>query len=152
MDETRNRRLHELLRRLGQAVHGSVVRSDEVRGCLEELGEQGWRAVMLVETAVACDEKGELETAAGTLRVHVNVDQDGPAYRIDAADTHLLAWLAHIGQAEAPQGKADILEVKGPGTFLAKLFVKRYPSWKELPPVKKWVNRVLLWLRVYTIG
>ena len=93
MDEARNRRLHELLRRLGQAVHGSVVRSDEVRGCLEELGEQGWRAVMLVETAVACDEKGELETAAGTLRVHVNVDQDGPAYRIDAADTHLLASL-----------------------------------------------------------
>jgi len=93
MDEARNRRLHELLRRLGQAVHGSVVRSDEVRVCLEELGEQGWRAVMLVETAVACDEKGALEAAAGTLRVHVSDDQDGPAYRIDAADARLLASL-----------------------------------------------------------
>jgi hypothetical protein len=36
--------------------------------------------------------------------------------------------------------------------FLAKLFVKRYPSWKELPPMKKWINRILLWIRVYTIG
>ena len=93
MDEVRNRRLHELLRRLGQAVHGSVVRSDEVRSCLEALGEQGWRAVMLVETAVACDAQGAPETAAGTLRVHVGDEQAGPAYRIDAADARLLAAL-----------------------------------------------------------
>ena len=30
---------------------------------------------------------------------------------------------AHIGQAEAPQGKADVLEVKGSGTFALKFFI-----------------------------
>jgi len=42
---------------------------------------------------------------------------------------------AHIGQAEAPQGKADILEVKGPGTLLAKLFVN---SETHLPVMVSW--------------
>jgi hypothetical protein len=42
---------------------------------------------------------------------------------------------AHIGQAEAPQGKADILEVKGPGTFLARLFVN---SETHLPVMVSW--------------
>lgn len=29
----------------------------------------------------------------------------------------------YIGEAEAPQGKADVLEVKGPGTFTGRFFV-----------------------------
>jgi hypothetical protein len=30
---------------------------------------------------------------------------------------------AYVGQAEAPQGKADVLDVKGPANFAARLFV-----------------------------
>lgn len=30
---------------------------------------------------------------------------------------------AYVGQAEAPQGRADVLDVKGPGNFAARLFV-----------------------------
>lgn len=30
---------------------------------------------------------------------------------------------SYVGQAEAPQGKADVLDVKGPGNFTARLFV-----------------------------
>lgn len=41
----------------------------------------------------------------------------------------------HIGQAEAPQGKADVLEVKGPGTFLLKLFIN---SQTHLPVMVSW--------------
>ncbi len=48
MEESWTKRLQELLKRLGQAVHGSVVQSQEVRDCLEELHEDGWRAVMLL--------------------------------------------------------------------------------------------------------
>ena len=29
----------------------------------------------------------------------------------------------HVGMAEAPQGKADVIEVKGPANFMARLFV-----------------------------
>jgi len=41
----------------------------------------------------------------------------------------------HIGQAEAPQGKADVLEVKGAGTFLLKLFIN---SETHLPVMVSW--------------
>ena len=61
MEESRTQRLQELLRRLGKAVHGSVVRSEEVRTCLDELHDEGWRAVMLLETSLACGESGSVE-------------------------------------------------------------------------------------------
>lgn len=90
MEESRTRRLHQLLRRLGQAVHGSVVHSDEVRGCLEELHESGWRAIMLVETSVACDENGAIGADKGTLRLHVDGERAAPAYRMDVDDAKIL--------------------------------------------------------------
>jgi len=40
-----------------------------------------------------------------------------------------------IGQAEAPQGKADILEATGPGTFAVKLFIN---SETHLPIMVSW--------------
>jgi hypothetical protein len=36
--------------------------------------------------------------------------------------THPLTF-AYVGQAEAPQGRADVVDVKGPGTFAARLFI-----------------------------
>lgn len=93
MDESRTQKLHQLLRRLGKAVHGSVVRSDEVRACLSELHDDGWRAVMLVETSLACDEKGAIEAETGTMRLHVDTDRERPNYRISVGDVSLLSSL-----------------------------------------------------------
>ena len=42
---------------------------------------------------------------------------------------------ALVGRAEAPQGKADIVEVRGPGTFLLKLFIN---SDTHLPIMASW--------------
>jgi len=41
----------------------------------------------------------------------------------------------YIGQAEAPQGKADVLDVKGPANFAARLFVN---SETHLPIMMSW--------------
>ena len=43
------------------------------------------------------------------------------------------------GQAEAPQGKADVIDVKGPGNFTAKLFVM---SDTHLPVMLSWTQPV----------
>lgn len=94
MEEFRTQRLQQLLRRLGKAVHGSVVRSDEVRACLEELHDNGWRAVMLLETSLACGENGSIEVERGTLRLHVDTENESsPEYRIDRADARFLSSL-----------------------------------------------------------
>ncbi len=93
MDESRTRKLHQLLRRLGKAVHGSVVQSDEVRACLSELHGDGWRAVMLVETSLAVDENGAVDAETGTMRLHIDTDRDNPNYRIGVNDASLLSSL-----------------------------------------------------------
>lgn len=93
MEDSRNQRLHELLRRLGKALHGSVARSEEVRECLDELHEDGWRAVMLLETSLACADDGTLEVERGRLRLHVDTEAEAVSYRIDAEDARLLASL-----------------------------------------------------------
>jgi hypothetical protein len=93
MDESRTRKLHELLRRLGKVVHASVVRSEEVRACLSELHDDGWRAVMLVETSLACDETGAIESESGTMRLHIDNESRDPTYRIGVEDAHLLSSL-----------------------------------------------------------
>src|SRR5687767_10877962 len=47
---------------------------------------------------------------------------------------------AYVGQAEAPQGRADVIDVKGPGDFAARLFVDAKThlpvmlSWQAQPP------------------
>ena len=93
MDESRTRKLHELLRRLGKVVHASVVRSDEVRACLSELHDDGWRAVMLVETSLACDETGAVDSESGTMRLHIDTEGRDPTYRIGVEDARLLSSL-----------------------------------------------------------
>jgi hypothetical protein len=91
MEDSRSQRLHELLRRLGKALHATVVRSDEVRDCLQNLHEDGWQAVMMVETSVACGEDGSLEVGQGTMRLHVEENGAAPEYRIGVDDARFLS-------------------------------------------------------------
>jgi hypothetical protein len=91
MEESRTQRLQELLRRLGKALHETVVRSDEVRACLDELHEDGWRAVMMVETSLACGEDGSIEAGRGTMRLHVAENSAMPEYRIGVDDARFLS-------------------------------------------------------------
>jgi hypothetical protein len=93
MEESRTQRLQQLLKRLGQAVHGSVVQSKEVRECLDELHEDGWRAVMLLEASLACRDSGVLDVENGAIHIHVDPTEVAADYRIDASDAQLLTSL-----------------------------------------------------------
>jgi len=44
----------------------------------------------------------------------------------------------YVGQAEAPQGRADVLDVKGPGDFVARLFID---GKTHLPVMLSWQGR-----------
>jgi hypothetical protein len=45
---------------------------------------------------------------------------------------------AYVGQAEAPQGRADVIDVKGPGDFAARLFID---TKTHLPIMLSWQAR-----------
>lgn len=103
MEESRTQRLHELLRRLGKALHATVVRSDEVRECLEELHEDGWQAVMMLETSLVCGEDGSVEVGRGTMRLHVGENSSMPEYRIGVDDARFLSSIGiSIGRHRSP--------------------------------------------------
>lgn len=93
MEESRTQKLQQLLRRLGQAVQGSVVQSKEVKACLDELHGSGWKAVMLLEAALVCRENGTLAVEDGAVRIHVDPSQATVRYRLDSTDAALLTAL-----------------------------------------------------------
>ncbi len=117
MEESRTQRLQQLLRRLGQAVQGSVVQSKEVRACLDELHQSGWKAVMLLEASLVCRENGSLGVEDGSVRIHVDPSQAAARYRIDSDDAAFLSSLGisptrHRSRptprpVEGPDGGAD---------------------------------------------
>lgn len=93
MEESRTQKLQQLLRRLGQAVQGSVVQSKEVKACLDELHESGWKAVMLLEASLVCRENGTVAVEDGAVRIHVDPSQASARYRLDASDAAFLSSL-----------------------------------------------------------
>jgi len=93
MEESRTQKIQQLLRRLGKAVHGSVVRSEEVQACLRELHEAGWDAVMLLEASLACRSTGAMEVEDASMHVHADPSPVRVTYRIDAADAEILSAL-----------------------------------------------------------
>lgn len=93
MEDSRTRRLRKLLKQLGEAVSDSVTSSEVVRARLQELHEDGWQAVMIVETTVACHEAGSVGVERGTVRLHVDADRGSVGYRIGSGDARLLSSL-----------------------------------------------------------
>jgi hypothetical protein len=55
-----------------------------------------------------------------------------------------------LSQALAVVRVLDIVEVYLLPKIITKLAVKRYPKWSEMSPLKKYVNRVLVYVRAFT--
>lgn len=94
MDDGRSKKLRKLLERLGTAIHASVVDSDEVQSCLDELGRGGWDAVMFLEAVLACRANEGADPDREGLRIQVGSTHGGSDYRLVPEDAR---WLASIG-------------------------------------------------------
>jgi len=83
------------MKRLGEALHGGVVESEEVQRCLRELHEAGWDAVMLLEASVVCRHDGQPVSKEASLHVHAEAPSPAgdPAYRLSHRDATFLASL-----------------------------------------------------------
>jgi len=94
VDDGKITRLRELLDRLGNAIHASVVDSDEVKRCLAELRGDGWDAVMMLEAAMLCRHDEITDPLEETLRIRVDSTGSEAEYRLGSDDAR---WLASIG-------------------------------------------------------
>jgi hypothetical protein len=91
--ESRTKKLHQLLKRLGAAVHGSITNSEEVAACLRELKDGGWDAVMLMEASLVCRDEGGTPVEGTSLHIHVDPAAEKVSYRLSAIDARLLQSL-----------------------------------------------------------
>jgi len=91
MEDSRTQRLHQLLKRLGQAVHGNVVNSDEVQACLRELHDCGWDALMLLQASLVCRENGQIRLEDSSMHLHMAPGPTRVEYTINPADVALLS-------------------------------------------------------------
>lgn len=94
MDDARNKRLENLLQRLGRLIHAAVVESEEVHAGLAELRADGWDAVMFLEVSMLCrsDEGGD--RPVDPPRIEISEIGHEAEYQLDSADAR---WLASLG-------------------------------------------------------
>ena len=94
MEKRRSQKLQSILKRLGKAVHGPVVNSDELQDCLRELHENHWDAVMLLEASVACSEDEAARKSGASIHIHTRTEPARISYRINLQDA---AFLSSVG-------------------------------------------------------
>jgi hypothetical protein len=81
--------------------------------------------------------RGPLPAQLSTMRV-ITTKQDFARWWLGmfaGSFTTFPVTLTRIGEAEAPQGRAEVLEVKGPGDFAARLFIL---TTSHLPIMLSW--------------
>ncbi len=91
--ESRTKKLQLLLKKLGKAVHASIVNADEVAACLRELKAHGWDAVMIVEASLVCRGDGGSAIEDSSMHIHIDPASDEVRYRINSGDARLLSTL-----------------------------------------------------------
>lgn len=94
MGDQSQERLQELLKQLGQALHGSAVNSKDVRHCLRELGAAGWDGVMVLSASLACRRDGSVDIDRASLHVHAEpAVREATQPQLTASDAQILRQL-----------------------------------------------------------
>jgi hypothetical protein len=68
-------RLRELIQRLGEAIHESVIESEQISGVVQDIRKQGFDVLLMLEATIGLnelseeDETDEAETEDGTERL-----------------------------------------------------------------------------------
>ncbi len=106
MEESRAEKLHEILKKLGEALHRSLVSSEEVQACLQELHDSGWDAIMMLEASVVCQEDGTISTDRAALHIHAAPPEHGTAEEITPDDVRMLRSLGILANVDRSMHRA----------------------------------------------
>jgi pyridoxine 5'-phosphate synthase PdxJ len=63
-------RLRELIQQLGEAIHESVIESEQIAGVVEEIRRNGYDVLLMLEATIALNDLAE-EAEAEQVEVHV---------------------------------------------------------------------------------
>ncbi len=100
-------RLRELIQQLGEAIHESVIESEQIAGVVQDIRKHGFDVLLMLEATIGLNEVAakEAESAAG------EPDEDGaPAGSFTPNDLHFLRSLRISVEGEEDGASASDTE------------------------------------------
>jgi hypothetical protein len=90
-------RLRELIQQLGEAIHESVIESEQIAGVVQDIRKHGFEVLLMLEATIGLNEVIGKE-GADAEGVPVQVGEDGP---FTQNDLHFLRSLRISVEGEA---------------------------------------------------
>jgi hypothetical protein len=90
-------RLRELIQQLGEAIHESVVESDQIAGVVQDIRKHGFDVLLMLEATIGLNEVSEKETGDSETGADEG-EAEGP---FSQTDLHFLKSLRISVEGEA---------------------------------------------------
>ena len=85
-------RLRELIQQLGEAIHESVIESEQIAGVVQDIRKHGFDVLLMLEATIGLNEVAAKEAEAAAAGSG-SVDKDAPAGEFTHNDLHFLRSL-----------------------------------------------------------
>ena len=96
-------RLRELIQQLGEAIHESVIESEQIAGVVQDIRKHGFDVLLMLEATIGLNEVTEKNAAAGTDEA-----SGGEVGAFTPNDLHFLRSLRIAVEGEPDEDATDV--------------------------------------------
>jgi hypothetical protein len=86
-------RLRELIQQLGEAIHESVIESEQIAGVVQDIRKHGFDVLLMLEATIGLNEVAAREAEAAAAAAAAGNDKDAPTGSFTPNDLHFLRSL-----------------------------------------------------------
>jgi hypothetical protein len=97
-------RLRELIQQLGEAIHESVIESEQIAGVVQDIRKYGFDVLLMLEATIGLNEV----TAKVTEPSQMDADADGKPGAFTPNDLHFLRSLRISVEGEPGETTTDV--------------------------------------------
>jgi hypothetical protein len=110
-------RLRELIQQLGEAIHESVIESEQIAGVVQDIRKHGFDVLLMLEATIGLNDVSAKETEpaalagpAGSTGPNTNGEESAPAGSFTSNDLHFLRSLRISVEGEEEGASASDTE------------------------------------------
>ena len=97
-------RLRELIQQLGEAIHESVIESEQIAGVVQDIRKHGFDVLLMLEATIGLNEVSARESEKRLARVGEVGEGEGP---FTQTDLHFLKSLRISIEGETENGESE---------------------------------------------
>jgi uncharacterized protein (UPF0335 family) len=103
MEVTVTSRLRELIQQLGEAIHESVIESEQIAGVVQDIRKHGFDVLLMLEATIGLNEVTEKSAATGAPEL-----SEGEVGKFTPNDLHFLRSLRIAVEGEPDESATDV--------------------------------------------